>query len=271
MLCMYVKYDSKQMGFSLIELSVVLVILGLLAGGVLSGQSLIRAAELRSVAQDAQKYTAAAYTFREKYFAIPGDMSNATQFWGFAGTTAAPNCLSTSGITAISSPGTCDGNGDGSTDLSTAAGQTSEIFQAWKQLALSGLIEGTYSGLSGPAGRFDAVSGMNTPKAKLNNALWYISTNKNYPGDANTYKYDLGNYFVIHSSGNGPILKPEEAWNIDTKLDDGKPAGGKIVAKYWNNLCSAADDGSSAVDDLVASYRLQDNTVQCALYFSNYF
>jgi prepilin-type N-terminal cleavage/methylation domain-containing protein len=71
-----------QSAFSLVELSIVLVILGLLVGGVLMGQSLIRAAELRRVVTDYNKYTTAVQSFRDKYFALPGDMTNAQNFWG---------------------------------------------------------------------------------------------------------------------------------------------------------------------------------------------
>ena len=71
---------SHISAFSLVELSIVLVILGLLVGGVLSGQSLIRAAELRSVTTEYSRYTTAISSFRDKYFALPGDMSNATSF-----------------------------------------------------------------------------------------------------------------------------------------------------------------------------------------------
>lgn len=60
-------------GFSLVELSIVLVILGLLVGGVLTGQSLIRASELRKFMNTMERYKAATYTFRDKYFALPGD------------------------------------------------------------------------------------------------------------------------------------------------------------------------------------------------------
>lgn len=67
--------------FSLVELSIVLVILGLLTGGILAGQNLIRAAELRSVTTQLQQYQTALQTFRNKYFALPGDMTKATDFW----------------------------------------------------------------------------------------------------------------------------------------------------------------------------------------------
>ena len=66
--------------FSLVELSIVLVILGLLVGTVLTGKSLIRASELRSVVSQFQAFHAAHNAFKDKYFSIAGDMNNATQF-----------------------------------------------------------------------------------------------------------------------------------------------------------------------------------------------
>ena len=117
----------QKQGFSLVELSIVLVILGLLTGGILTGQSLIRAAELRSVTTEFQKYQTAAMTFRDRYFALPGDMRNATDFWG-----AMTNCGAAS--PAGTGTQTCNGNGNGSIDTATASGRTGENFGFWRQL-----------------------------------------------------------------------------------------------------------------------------------------
>ena len=75
-----------QLAFSLVELSIVLVILGLLVGGILSGQSLIRAATLRSFVKQHEQHYTAVMSFRDKYSQLPGDMNNATQFWGAVAT-----------------------------------------------------------------------------------------------------------------------------------------------------------------------------------------
>ena len=64
-------------GFTLIELSVVLVIIGLIVGGVLVGQDLIRAATLQAQITQIQKFNTAANTFRLKFNALPGDVANA--------------------------------------------------------------------------------------------------------------------------------------------------------------------------------------------------
>ncbi len=155
-------------GFSLVELSIVLVILGLLVGGVLTGQSLIRAAELRSVTTEFTKYQAAVNTFRDKYFQLPGDMNNATSFWGAAHATPA-TCLTTVGIGTQ----TCNGDGGGNfLGASTAANSRVESFMFWQHLANSGLIEGSYNGMAGSASALHAMGGVNVPRAKLSSAVW---------------------------------------------------------------------------------------------------
>jgi prepilin-type N-terminal cleavage/methylation domain-containing protein len=264
--------NTQRHAFSLVELSIVLVILGLLVGGVLSGQSLIRAAQLRAVSTEYARYTTAAQSFRDKYFAIPGDMANATAFWGYTGGTG---CTNSSG-TAATTPGTCDGNGNGIIDNAPAtAGQSGEVFQFWRQLAFAGLIEGTYSGINTGANNASTLS-VNVPASKLPTGGWSVRNLGSLTGNTVLYDGTYGNTFEYGGttgagSTNVPILKPEELWNIDTKFDDGKPASGSLIARYWNNLCSAADDGTSASNDLAASYRLSDSTAQCAFYIRNIF
>lgn len=259
-----------RQGFSLVELSIVLVILGLLVGGVLTGQSLIRAAELRSVTTEFEKYQAAVNTFRDKYFQIPGDMNNATSFWGAAHATPA-TCLTTVGTGTQ----TCNGDGDGIVENAAAVSQRGEAFAFWVHLANAGLIEGTYSGFTDATGTGHGIIGTNVPRAKLGNAGWYMLARPNMAADANFYDNDYGNSFTFGAATTGTtygaVLKPEEAWNIDTKMDDGQPARGKLFAIHWNNLCAAADDGTHASSDLAASYKLTDTALRCGLIFKQVF
>jgi prepilin-type N-terminal cleavage/methylation domain-containing protein len=253
-----------QRGFSLVELSIVLVILGLLVGGVLSGQSLIRASELRSVTTQYQKFYSATMAFRDRYFALPGDMTNAQSFWGQS--TACGGAAAT---------GTCNGNGDGIIASAGAANSTSEQFQFWRHMALAGLIEGNYTGLSGPGGPGDSNPvGANVPAARISTGGWTVSTLSNYAGDTANYAVDFQNYLMFgtvmpNSNAYGAILKPEEAWNIDTKLDDGRPGFGKIIARNWNNAC--ATGGASASDLANSVYYLSNSSIQCALLFARAF
>jgi prepilin-type N-terminal cleavage/methylation domain-containing protein len=247
--------------FSLIELSIVLVILGILTGGILTGQNLIRAAELRSVTTEFQTYQTAVMTFRDKYFALPGDMRNATDFWEESASGA--SCATSTAA------GTCNGDGSGTIDsLSTS----NERYRFWQHLTLASLIEGGYSGVQGSGSAADSVIGENVPASKLGNAGWSATSLSNFVGDVVSYAGDYGNHFRFGSaiSGNptqGAVLSPEEAWNIDTKIDDGKPGAGKIIARFWNDACATASSNT----DYDAPYKLTDDSIQCALFFRNTF
>ena len=151
---------------------------------------------------------------------------------------------------------------------------TGEIYQFWKQLVLANYIGGSYSGLSGSGGAWHALAS-NAPKSRIHNSFWSATTLNNFAGNSDVYAVDYGNLLFIgggtSTSNDGAILTPEEASSVDQKADDGKPATGKVVARYWNSLCAAADDGSNANNDLAASYRLTDTAKRCALYFTKAF
>lgn len=255
-------------GFSLVELSIVLVILGLLVGGILAGQSLIRASELRAVGTESSRYRTAFLAFRDKYFAVPGDMLTATSVWGDDNT----NCPDAA--IANGTPGTCNGNGDGNIDKPAAASTTGENYQAWKQLALAGLIEGTYTGIVGSGGVFNMIPSINTPSSKLGGGSWYVYWRNNTGGALflqTTYNNVLQFGAVSANNENyAAAITPTEAWNIDTKLDDGQPGYGKVIAINWSNTCTSSTVAPSANTKLDAYYRLDDNTLRCALAFRNF-
>src|SRR5260370_12356418 len=76
------KAMGVQSGFTLLELSMVLVIIGLIIGGITVGANLIRAGQLQSVTKDVERFQQAILDFRDKYQSLPGDMPNAESFWG---------------------------------------------------------------------------------------------------------------------------------------------------------------------------------------------
>ncbi len=257
----YQKYTYSNRAFSLVELSIVLVILGLLTGGILAGQSLIRAVELRSVVADYQRYSAAMQSFRDKYLALPGDMSNATKFWGVQNPTPA-TCRTTASTTIA----TCDGDGNGSIADSTGS---VEWFRAWQQLANAGLVEGSYNGIAGSVGIYDWDFGRNAPRSKISNAGCGIQPFMNAGAAAASPwpAVNIGNAFWFASEDDninpdGPVLKPEEAWNLDTKLDDGKPASGSIVSGFVGT-CTDSTDATL----ITANYNLISSTNSCFLVF----
>lgn len=265
----------KKSAFSLVELSIVLVILGLLVGGVLSGQSLIRAAELRSVPTEYSKYMAAARTFQDKYFALPGDMANATAFWGIGS-----GCTTSVGVAAT--PGTCNGNASGDlTETGTGNSTYSELNLFWQHLTNAGLIEGTFTGQTISSGWIGYVSsGINVPKAKLQNGTWAIADWANTTGDSHWLNMVYGVsgpsrlWLGTASNTSGgipsvgyPLVKPEEIWNIDTKIDDGKPATGVLRVIGVSNCTTSATGADAAIAS--ANYRLSNTAVACAFMFDN--
>lgn len=250
--------------FSLVELSIVLVILGLLTGGILAGQSLIRASELRSVSTDTSKYSAAVHSFRDKYFAIPGDMPNATSFWtSLGGTGADATCQNLSATGAA----TCNGNGQ----IDNPVVINAERYRAWQHLANAGLIEGSYTGVADSGGAYHMTPGKNVPPSKIGNGAYHIlngGPGRTIPADASNFGGQWGLSNEVRSSlSNGtyvPVFTPEEMWNIDTKMDDGRPAYGAIFS-YKNaslpGYSCLLNDGASDT----ASYNLSLRSKECTM------
>lgn len=130
---------KQQSGFTLIEIAIVLVIIGLLLGGILKGQELITQAKIRNVVNDFNGTSAAYYAYQDRYRAVPGDDINAAGRW----------------------TGTKSGNGDGVVggnynDVNGA----SEAAYFWQHLRLSGLIAGATTDNSPPQNAAAGVTGV---------------------------------------------------------------------------------------------------------------
>ena len=132
-------------GFTLIELSIVLVIIGLVVGGVLVGQDLIRAARVRAQISQIERLNTAVNTFYGKFQALPGDMN--------------PSTATTYNFSlGVGCDGSQSGlrNGDGLIQGSFYSGDQGPLFQGsgetalfWQDLSSSkagGLIEGQFTG-----------------------------------------------------------------------------------------------------------------------------
>tara|TARA_B100001123_G_C15281552_1_gene1014171 strand:- start:177 stop:971 length:795 start_codon:yes stop_codon:yes gene_type:complete len=255
-------------GFSLVELSIVLVILGLLTGGILTGQSLIRAAELRSLTAHISTLQTSMHSFRDKYFALPGDMRNATDFWGAANSSGAGgNCADPLDNTGTSTQ-TCNGDGNGQIRTPGSGGTYYEQHRAWQHLANAGLIEGSYTGAAAVANNSNSFArGVNAPQLKLGNVTGVLHYGQAISGSTNEFDRSAAHYigYGTTSGGwpNGPFLTPEEAWNLDTKVDDGRPAYGVIRGHKkdspTNPNCSTTNSSTDA------EYNLSNTNTLCSL------
>lgn len=127
---------NQHSGFTLVEIAIVLVIIGLLLGGVLKGQELITQAKIKNVANDLNGLSAAVYGYQDRYKAIPGDDPNADTRW--------------------TNPAATKGNGNTSVgDASNAnvidcSSSTAENCQFWQHLRLSGFIGGDTTSKNSP-------------------------------------------------------------------------------------------------------------------------
>lgn len=251
-------------GFSLVELSIVLVILGLLTGGILGGQSLIHAAELRSITKEYETFQTAINTFKDKYFAVPGDMRNATDFWGYADTSGSGGECGDPAADTGTGTETCNGTGNGRV-ADFFQGEDYEWYRFWQHLSNAGLITGNYTGVGTGS---PSVLGTNVPASKFGGVGWIMAHIGNYPGDGDAYQADYGSEFIVGAPDgwnvSGPAFSPEEAWNIDTKVDDGIPGTGKVIIYHWAE-CSTA----TAADEVTEPYDLSVTGAVCTIQFTH--
>lgn len=190
-------------GFTLIELSIVLVIIGLLVGGVLVGRDLIRAAQEKRLIADIQSIQTAANTFRLKYSCLPGDCANASQF--FTGICFTPS-------------NQMNGTGDGMLTYQSTADWEGEDRLFLCHLYRAGLI------------RYDPMRSTHEtaiPSVYPDTELSMIARDPS----AMTSRTYLGYYLFTTAVGGyaTPSLPALAASNIDQKIDDGNADAGKIV------------------------------------------
>ncbi len=184
--------NRKQRGFTLVEIAIVLVIIGLLLGGILKGQELVTNARVRNVADQIGSVKAAYFAFQDRYRAIPGDYLQAST-----------NIPLPSGTAA-------NGNGDGLVE-------TDERVNAWNHLANAGFISCSQC-IAAPGASPSA--GTNNSLQNAYNAVMLIEAKTDYndpaasPAKRNLLK-----------TGQAPANILAE---VDRKIDDGNPNSGEI-------------------------------------------
>ena len=188
--------ESK--GFTLIEIAIVLVIIGLLLGGVLKGQELITGARVRNLISQQDGVKASFFGFQDRYRALPGDYTSAD-----SNINCSPACINGNGNGRIESP------------TITPAGIYEDL-QAWSHLTGAGFLNGSYSAGSGVTAPTDATSPKNPYSVYMQivyDGVYGIGTT----GTPQPAKHN------VKTGGQIPV---EIIAEVDRKIDDGKPASG---------------------------------------------
>lgn len=263
---------SHKQGFTLVELSIVLVIIGLLAGGILAGRDLIHAAEIQKQIRQVQEYQLAFNTFLLKYKCIPGDCPNATEYFGNNDPGGHP---------------IYDGDGNGLIDTELAKpfdpdddnrwSQSYEMNGVFQQLSLASFISFRPERPSG------IRVGRDLPVVVLNNkASFFISASYNFiglsaegvqgatPDELTSHKKgnnamymlacDVGNHDEIgYWNDSCATFLAHDMYLIDLKVDDGKALSGNLLG-------FGGDDyfGGGNLDCLVnEQYKPINTTTEC--------
>lgn len=183
----------QQGGFTLVEIAIVLVIIGLLLGGVLKGQELIVQAKIKNVVNDFNGISAAIYGYQDRYKSFPGDDNRAATG---TGTDAA-----TGRWGANTGNGDADGQVEG--DFSSSS-NTDESRIFWQHLRLAGFVAGDSTSTAQPQNALGGIVGV-----QMNAGV--------------TTKPDLSGLVVCSSNLSGKVASA-----VDTQLDDGLTNRGSI-------------------------------------------
>jgi prepilin-type N-terminal cleavage/methylation domain-containing protein len=220
----------KQNGFTLIEIAIVLVIIGLLLGGVLKGQELITSARVRNLISQQDGIKAAFFGFQDRFRAYPGDYAS-------AGTTLKCPLAGTGTNTCV------NGDGDGVILQAGKGDAAHEELLAWMHLGAAGFLNGSYA-LASAADA--AASETNSPKNPYNVFL-QLEYDSNYIDTAATAP-------TRHNLKTGAQIPVEIVAEVDRKIDDGNAVRGSFrFSTYGGNAPSPAASAVGAGGCVVAA------------------
>ena len=258
---------KTTLGFTLLELSVVLFIMALIVGGILTGRTMIQNAKLTQTINQMTDIQQAVSNFRDQYHGYPGDLKNAA--------TVLPTI---NGIAPVS------GNGDGyigtpgynNIDLDSP-GFYGERAQFFTQLGLAGFTQlydptSLVPGVGFPAPPLHPATGM------IAGTEWGSTTNwSNMSGLVNFAQDPMYLFIGVckpsaldtdSTYDDCAIFTPLETQQIDTKLDDGLPLSGKILAPSQSTICALGTQVGTSPNPVTNSYDLTSKVPGCNILYS---
>jgi prepilin-type N-terminal cleavage/methylation domain-containing protein len=256
-----------QAGFTLVELAIVMIIIGLLIGGVLKGQQLITNAQITATVAQIKAIDAATTSFKDQYANLPGDMLTPNA--------RIPNCPAA---------GSCGipGNGDGKIEqaafaaVTFAAAPTLEQLGYWAQLNAAGLLTGINPD---QAGTTATAWGQYAPASKINGGGFDVGWNGGgalFPAQSGGVAANnaSGTYLALHGTAGAPMaativdgfMKPNYAARIDTKIDDGIGNTGTVLS---GGMAATAAGGTGCVVTIANNVNVYNESASgaaCSLY-----
>lgn len=242
------KRQRGESGFTLVELAISMMIIGLLVGGILKSGELIENARVTATLARINDYKAAMNTFRAKYSAFPGDMIDPGD--RLPGCDTAPCTTAGNGDRYIA-PQTwgVDANNNISTLLSYSEGTN-----FWLHMQKAGMINGVApnGATGGPP-----YGGRQVPASPMKGAV-LVAGYAPSSSVSSPYTMRRGNILVLMGNGAAPVVKASLAYLLDQKVDDGKPYTGEVI--------SATNCGRTAIAG--ADYKqTSDSTSLCEVVF----
>ena len=213
--------DARQRGFTLIEMSIVLVIIGLIIGGILKGQELIESARIKNVINQIDIIRTASVAFQDRFNSLPGDYNQAI-------VSGAPTGNQDGIISSLTTYGA---------DVATATKATGEEQYFFDQLIAANLLGGGAMLKSGGTTPTNFAGG--TLPSPFPSSAYPQSgvsmTYSSHPGDATNADARVTNWLVMSKWSNTlvqtattAVVSPQRAYQLDAKYDDGAPLGGNI-------------------------------------------
>ncbi len=230
---------KRQKGFTLIEIAIVLVIIGLLLGGVLKGQELINTARVRALNNSVDGVTAAWFSFQDRYRAFPGDYTQATV-----------NLPDPNGLIA-------NGNGDGLVATDT------ERAQVWVQLQAAGYITGSFDADN----TVTTATSYDCPVTTCPDNGFGAGMLISY-GDMQQAQTGIAAHELLTGRG----IPVEVIAELDRKIDDGLAGSGimqlGIAGTGWAAAAVTACQNTTIPDPNL--YGVQTPSANCAAVFRNF-